>query len=140
PPPGRAGSPNPGGAVKPVKVLVVDDEPDVQWLFEQRFRREIRTGLVNFHFSFSGEEALPYLHSGGAADVLLVLSDSYMRGMPGLELPRVSRGDYPPIAVCMSTDGGDDEAYATAIASGARAYHTKPIGFDALNAKIARRL
>ena len=44
-----------------MKILVVDDEKDVQILFEQRFRKEMRTGEMEFVFAFSGEEALLYL-------------------------------------------------------------------------------
>ena len=122
--------------MKPIKVLVVDDEPDVQWLFEQRFRREVRTGKVVFHFASSGEEALTYLQSGGGADVVLVLSDINMPGMTGLELLRKVKEAYPALDVLMITAYGDDETYRAAMASGARDFITKPIDFDVLRSKI----
>lgn len=124
--------------MKPVKVLVVDDEPDVQWLFKQRFRKEIRSGEVDFHFAFSGEEALAYLHDGGAADVMLVLSDINMPGMTGLELLQQVKAAYPALDVLMITAYGDEQTYQAAMASGAREFITKPIDFDLLKSMIAQ--
>ena len=52
-----------------MKILVVDDEKGIQRLFQQRFRRETRNGMVELHFAFSGEEALQFLSTGGAKDL-----------------------------------------------------------------------
>jgi len=68
-----------------MKVLVVDDERDIQALFEQRFRKEIRNKQIEFEFAFSGEEALKYLDLHGQ-EAVLILSDINMPGMSGLEL------------------------------------------------------
>ncbi len=86
-----------------MKILVVDDEPDVRLLFEQRFRREIRSGEFEFSFAYSGEEALTFLRDH-PSQVVLILSDINMPGMSGLELPRHVKTDPlpPPAAV------GDD--------------------------------
>ena len=66
-----------------MKILVVDDETDVQTLFEQRFRREIRDRQMEFAFAFSGEQALAYLNEH-AHEAVLILSDINMPGMSGL--------------------------------------------------------
>ena len=70
-----------------MKILVVDDEKDMEVLFEQRFRREIKTGEIDFVFAFSGEEALQYLNQH-VHEAVLILSDINMPGMSGLELLR----------------------------------------------------
>lgn len=120
----------------PINVLVVDDEADVRWLFEQRFRKEVRTGKVAFHFAFSAEEALAYLHTGGGADIILVLSDINMPGMTGLELLRQVKQEFPALDVVMITAYGDEQTYQAAMAYGARDFITKPIDFDVLKQKI----
>lgn len=123
----------------PIDVLVVDDERDVELLFRQRFRREIRTGAISLHFAFSGKEALAYLQEH-RADVVLVLSDINMPGMTGLELLRQIRSLPPPpdtpLPVCMMTAYGDDEYRRKAEEFGSDGYLTKPIDFDALKAKL----
>jgi CheY-like chemotaxis protein len=86
-----------------LKVLVVDDEEDVQWLFKQQFRREIRAGQISFHFAFSGEEALTYMRSVGRAQIVLVFSDINMPGMTGLELLKHLRDEFGNLPVHMIT-------------------------------------
>ena len=99
-----------------MNILVVDDEKDVQVLFEQRFRKEIKNNEIVFAFAFSGEEALEYLneHNHGA---VLILSDINMPGMSGLELLRHIKEKYntPPPLVMMITAYGDAENYNTAM-------------------------
>ncbi len=119
-----------------IKVLVVDDERDVEPLFRQRFRREIKAGQVELVFAFSGEEAIKVLY-GEAADVVLVLSDINMPGMDGIELLRHIKAVPPPIPVCMMTAYGSEEYRAKAEASGCDGYLTKPVDFDELKARIA---
>src|SRR5947207_4812629 len=91
-----------------MKILVVDDEKDVQVLFEQRFRREIRSREMEFLFAFSGEEALIYLN-GHDHEAVLILSDINMPGMSGLELLRKIKEKHhePPPVVMMITAYGD---------------------------------
>ena len=120
-----------------MKVLVVDDERDVQLLFEQRFRREIRSGEMQFDFTFSGEEALQYLSIHEQKEVL-VLSDINMPGMSGLELLAQIRQKQlrPPPVVMMSTAYGNADNYNAAIKLGANDFFTKPLDFSILKEKL----
>jgi two-component system, chemotaxis family, chemotaxis protein CheY len=120
-----------------MKVLVVDDEADVQTLFEQRFRKEIRTGEFHFVFAFSGEEALHYMQKNNH-EAILILSDINMPGMSGLELLREIKEKYesPPPVVMMITAYGDAENYNQAIKLGADDFLTKPVDFPALKEKL----
>ena len=120
-----------------MNILVVDDERDVQILFEQRFRKEIKNNEIEFAFAFSGEEALQYLnqHDHGA---VLILSDINMPGMSGLELLRHIKEKYhaPPPLVMMITAYGDAENYNTAMRLGADDFLTKPVEFSILKEKL----
>jgi two-component system, chemotaxis family, chemotaxis protein CheY len=120
-----------------MKILVVDDEKDVQVLFEQRFRREIKTGEMNFVFAFSGEEALAYLN-GHEHEAVLILSDINMPGMSGLELLEHIKHKYlkPPPVVMMITAYGDAENYSIAKELGADDFLTKPVDFTLLKEKL----
>ncbi len=119
-----------------VKILVVDDERDVESLFRQRFRRELRSGEIELLFAFSGEEALDMLQVAGKMDVVLVLSDINMPGMNGLELCRRIKSEPPPVPVCMMTAYGSDEYMRKAEEYGSDGYLTKPVDFDALKDRI----
>jgi two-component system, chemotaxis family, chemotaxis protein CheY len=119
------------------KILVVDDETDVQTLFEQRFRKEIRNQEINFVFAFSGEEALSYLNQH-QHEAVLILSDINMPGMSGLELLDRIKQQYhkPPPVVMMITAYGDKDNYDTAMKLGADDFLTKPVEFDILKEKL----
>jgi CheY-like chemotaxis protein len=122
-----------------IRILVVDDEADVQLLFEQRFRREIRDGVLAFAFAFSGEEALAYLEQEPHySEVVLILSDINMPGMSGLELLRRIRLGHPspPLQVMMITAYGDADSYQKALQLGADDFLTKPLDFAALRQKL----
>ena len=120
-----------------MKILVVDDEKDVQTLFEQRFRKEIKNNEMNFVFAFSGEEALTYL-TIHEHEAVLILSDINMPGMSGLELLRHIKQKYlkPPPIVMMITAYGDAENFNTAKLLGADDFLTKPVDFNLLKAKF----
>jgi len=120
-----------------MKILVVDDEKDMQTLFEQRFRKEIRDHKVEFVFAFSGEEALTYL-SLHFHEAVLILSDINMPGMSGLELLEQIKKKYskPPPRVLMITAYGDAENYNTAMRLGADDFLTKPVDFNLLKEKL----
>ncbi|HAO03588.1 MAG: response regulator [Chitinophagaceae bacterium] len=120
-----------------MKILVVDDETDVRFLFEQRFRKEIRNHELDFDFAYSGEDALKYLNLH-AREAVLILSDINMPGMSGLELLKQIKLKYekPPPIVMMITAYGDDENYKQAIQFGADDFLTKPIDFTLLLSKL----
>jgi two-component system chemotaxis response regulator CheY len=120
-----------------MKILVVDDEFDVKSLFEQRFRKELKNGDIELHFSFSGEEAIDYL-SFHHQEAVLILSDINMPGMSGLELLRIIKEKYemPPRVVMMITAYGDDGNYNEAMKLGADDFLTKPIDFIKLKEKL----
>ena len=120
-----------------MKVLVVDDETDIQTLFEQRFRKEIREKILEFAFAFSGEDALSYLN-GHEHEAVLILSDINMPGMSGMELLDQIKSKYttPPPVVMMITAYGDDENFNTAKRLGADDFLTKPVDFALLKEKL----
>ena len=120
-----------------MKVLVVDDEKDIKTLFEQRFRKEIRSGEIEFAFAFSGEEALKYLNQN-RRQAVLILSDINMPGMSGLDLLQHIKQKYatPPPVVMMITAYGDSENYNNAMQLGADDFLTKPIDFHLLKDKL----
>jgi two-component system, chemotaxis family, chemotaxis protein CheY len=120
-----------------MKILVVDDEKDIQTLFEQRFRKEIREKSLEFVFAFSGEDALAYLN-GHEHEAVLILSDINMPGMSGLELLRHIKQKYmkPPPLVMMITAYGDAENYNMAKELGADDFLTKPVDFNLLKEKF----
>ncbi len=120
-----------------MKILVVDDEKDVQILFEQRFRKEMRNGEMQFTFAFSGEEALHYLVEFDQ-EAVLILSDINMPGMSGLELLRRIKEKHhePPPVVMMITAYGDADNYNTAMKLGADDFLTKPVDFTSLKEKL----
>lgn len=121
-----------------MKVLVVDDERDVQLLFEQKFRKEIRNGEIEMAFAFSGEEAIEFMKEHHQ-EAILILSDINMPGMSGLELLRHIKEQYekPPPVVMMITAYGDDDNYNTAMGLGADDFLTKPVDFAALKEKLS---
>ncbi len=120
-----------------MKILVVDDEMDVKALFEQRFRKEVKSGEVEFIFAFSGEDALVYLNQH-EHEAVLILSDINMPGMSGLDLLQHIKSKYhkPPPVVMMITAYGDEENYNTAKKLGADDFLTKPVDFTLLKEKL----
>jgi two-component system chemotaxis response regulator CheY len=120
-----------------MKILVVDDERDIQTLFEQRFRKEIRDFSLSFEFAFSGEEALSYLNNH-EHETVLILSDINMPGMSGLELLRQIKQKYlkPAPKVMMVTAYGDVENFDKAKQLGADDFLTKPVDFNYLKEKF----
>jgi two-component system chemotaxis response regulator CheY len=121
-----------------MKILVVDDEADVQPLFIQRFRKEIRNQVLEFDFAQSGEDALKYLEEKHS-EVVLILSDINMPGMSGIDLLDHIRHDFeepPKPVVMMITAYGDDDNYRQAMDHGADDFLTKPLDFNLLKEKL----
>lgn len=119
-----------------MKVLVVDDEEDVQFLFKQQFRKEQKSGKIEFYFAISGENALDYLEKQGTVEVVLILSDINMPAMNGLELLKIIKKKFPALKVFMITAYDDENNYRTAMEYGANDYITKPIDFHKLKSRI----
>jgi len=122
-----------------MKILVVDDERDIQTLFEQRFRKELRDKTVEFVFAFSGEDALTYLgNNAHEQEAILILSDINMPGMSGLELLEHIKKKFhtPPPVVMMITAYGDGENHRIAQELGADDFLTKPVDFTLLKEKL----
>ena len=120
-----------------MKILVVDDEADMQALFEQYFRKEIKSGEMRFVFARSGGEALEILNHENH-EIILILSDINMPGMSGLELLKKVKHKYllPPPKVMMITAYGDEANYQQAMNFGADDFLTKPLDFKELKRKL----
>jgi CheY-like chemotaxis protein len=121
-------------------ILVVDDESDVESLFRQYFRRELRRGSYEMDFVLSAQEALARVEGSTDADLILVLSDINMPGMSGLDLLPRLRERRPDVPVYMITAYGDTTTRARAMERGARDFLTKPLDFGALRSLITERL
>jgi CheY-like chemotaxis protein len=121
-------------------ILVVDDEPDVETLFRQQFRRDLRAGRFVMKFALSAPAALREIEEVGEAILILILSDVNMPGMSGLELLPKARAVRPDVPVIMITAYGDAETVRKALEEGAAALLTKPIDFSALRDEIEARI
>ena len=117
-------------------ILVVDDEPDVEVLFRQQFRRDLRAGRFTMEFAQSGAGALEKIGNAGDASLILILSDINMPGMTGLELLPKAKALRPDVPVIMITAYGDADTKRKALERGAEALLTKPIDFLALRNEI----
>src|SRR4029077_3450148 len=121
-------------------ILVVDDEPDVEALFRQQFRRDIRDGRFMMDFAQSADSALNLISDAAGASLILILSDINMPGMTGLELLPKAKAARPDVPVIMITAYGDDNTRRKALEGGAEALLTKPIDFLALRSEIDSRV
>ena len=121
-------------------ILVVDDEPDVEALFRQQFRRDLRAQRFVMEFASSATDALARVGGLTEQSPILIFSDINMPGMTGLEmLPKV-KALHPEIPVIMITAYGDPETRRKAIAQGAEDLLSKPIDFTVLRSEIDSRL
>ena len=123
-----------------VYILVVDDEPDVEALFRQQFRRDLRTGRFQMEFAPSAPAALQRAVEIGEPSLILILSEINMPGMSGLEMLPEVRARRPDVPVIMITAYGDPETRRKAIERGAEGLLTKPIDFVVLRQEIDTRL
>jgi CheY-like chemotaxis protein len=121
-------------------ILVVDDEPDVEVLFRQQFRRDLRASRFNMEFAQSAPAALEKISAAGDASLILILSDINMPGMSGLELLPKAKAVRPDVPIIMITAYGDAETKRKALEGGAEALLTKPIDFGALRSEIETRV
>lgn len=123
-----------------VYILVVDDEPDIEALFRQQFRREIRAGRFMMEFAASAAAALERAVEIREPSLILILSDINMPGMSGLEMLPQVRQRRPDVPVIMFTAYGDAETRRKALEFGAEGLLTKPIDFTLLRQEIDTRL
>jgi CheY-like chemotaxis protein len=121
-------------------VLVVDDEPDVEALFRQHFRRDLRAGRFTMEFAYSATAAIDRIENAAEASLILILSDINMPGMSGLELLPKAKALRPDVPVIMITAYGDAETKRRALENGAEALLTKPIDFTTLRNEIDLRV
>jgi DNA-binding NtrC family response regulator len=119
-----------------VRVLVVDDEPDVEVLLRQQFRREARAGVYTLDFALSALAALAILDDAGNEKIFLLVSDINMLGKSGLDLLPIVKTRRPKLPVFMISAYGDADTMATALARGADGFLTKPVGFRKLKQDI----
>ena len=121
-------------------ILVVDDEPDVELLFRQQFRRDLRAGRFDMEFAQSAPAALQRITDAAGVSLILILSDINMPGMSGLELLPKAKAARPDVPVIMITAYGDHDTKRKALEGGAEALFTKPIDFGALRSEIDMRV
>jgi DNA-binding NtrC family response regulator len=121
-------------------ILVVDDEADIEALFRQQFRRDLKAGRFKMEFATSAQQALRLIEATDGRDIVLLLSDVNMPGMSGLDLLPRAKAVRPDLAVIMVTAYGDLETRRRAVEGGAEGLLPKPIDFAALRAEVDRRL
>jgi CheY-like chemotaxis protein len=121
-------------------ILVVDDEPDVEVLFRQQFRHDLRAGRFTMEFAQSGDMALQRITDAAGVSIILILSDINMPGMSGLELLPKAKAMRPDVPIIMITAYGDAETKRKALENGAEALLTKPIDFGMLRSEIDMRV
>src|SRR4030095_7696230 len=121
-------------------ILGLDDDPDVERLCGQHFRRDLREGRFTMEFAQSGETALRRIADAAGVSLIFILSDINMPGMTGLELLPKAKAARPDVPVIMITAYGDAETKRKALESGADALFTKPIDFGILRSEIDTRV
>jgi CheY-like chemotaxis protein len=123
-----------------VLILVVDDEPDIEMLFRQHLRRDLRAGRFDMEFAGSAQDALNVIGRENGRRIILLLSDINMPGMSGLDLLPTVKQARPDLPVIMITAYGDPETRRRAVERGADGLLTKPLEFAVLRAEIDARL
>ncbi len=119
-----------------MRLIVVDDERDVQLLFQQKFRKELKKGEIQIHYAFDGHSALELIERVDNPESYLILSDINMPRMNGIELLKRIKERYPKLKVIMITAYGDEHNFDSAKKFGAEEYFIKPIEFDLLKEKL----
>ncbi len=123
-----------------VLILVVDDEADVEPLFRQHFRRDLRAGRFDMEVATSAPQALSMIEESAERDIILLLSDINLPGMSGLELLPKVKATRPNLPVIMITAYGDADTRRRAVENGAEGLIPKPVDFAALRAEVESRL
>ena len=120
-------------------IVVVDDEPDVERMFRQQFRRDLRSGRFVMEFALSAPAALEQVKAIPDPSLILILSDINMPGMSGLEMLPKFKAEGPRVPVVI-TAYGDDATIKRATELGAAGLLAKPLDFGLLRAEIDQRL
>ena len=121
-------------------VLVVDDEPDIEVLFRQQFRRDLRAGRFVMDFVGSAAQALAHVVDVGEQTLILILSDINMPGMSGLDMLPQMRARRPDVPIIMISAYGDNQTRKTALERGADDLFTKPVDLGRLRGEIEMRI
>ena len=121
-------------------ILVVDDEPDVELLFRQHFRWDLREKRFSMEFAQSVNLAIERIQAKSDQALILILSDINMPGMSGLELLSKAKALRPDVPIIMITAYGDAETKRKALENGAEALLTKPLDFEVLRSEIDNRV
>ena len=116
------------------KILIVDDEHSVQFLYERVFKKEVNAGEMTLIFSISGEEAIEVIKAN--EDIRLIISDINMPGLSGFELLQEAKCLRPELPIYMSSAYSDSERQSLAKELGADDYIVKPVDFNDLKEKI----
>ena len=119
-----------------MRLMVVDDESDVQHLFQQKFRKEIKSGEMQINYAFNGRSALDFIESLDNRSGYFILTDINMPEMNGIELLKEIKSRYPLIKVIVITAYGDEQNFNMAKKFGADDYFTKPLKFSVLKEKL----
>ena len=119
-----------------LKILIVDDEQDVEIMFKQQFRKQVKSGEVELHFAFSATDAIAYMETLKPFDLVMLLSDINMPGMTGLQLLEEVKKAYPYLRVIMITAYGNPHYIMESERLGADGYLTKPVDFNDLKNRI----
>ncbi len=112
-----------------MRILIVDDEEDVQIMFRQHFRRELKNREIDFIFALNAKEAIHFLDECSPFDVFLVLSDINMPGMSGLEMVQVIKETWPQLEIVMITAYANQENMERSRQYGAKDFLSKPLDF-----------
>lgn len=121
-------------------ILVVDDEADIEDLFRQHFRRDLRDNRFVMEFARSAQQALALIKDAKMATLILILSDINMPGMSGLDLLPRAKAARPDVPIIMISAYGDTETRDRALSGGAEALLDKPIDFKNLRNEIDARV
>ncbi|NNF01746.1 MAG: response regulator [Bacteroidia bacterium] len=119
-----------------LRILVVDDEQDVEALFAQKFRKQVKDGKFEINYVSSAADAIKFVEENGVDNLAMVLSDINMPAMDGLELLKILKDEHNDLKVIMVTAYGDEKNFKEAMRLGADEFFNKPVNFDLLQKKI----
>jgi len=119
-----------------IHVILVDDEQDVEFIFQVHLRKWIKSNNIQFEFALSGNVALDILDSIKDDEPVIILSDINMPDMDGMELTRTVRSKHPDIPIFIVSAYNDQKHIDDALSNGVTEYFTKPVDFDGLKKSL----